>query len=64
MRNTYDTAEHAMHNVTRSQLEAMRPGCTAFLDLPSLRNGERLPFTPPRIDMVGKLADQTNLARD
>lgn len=59
MRNPYATDENAMHKVTRADLEAMRPGSTAFLDMPSLRNGVEVPYSPPRIDLVTKLADTT-----
>ncbi len=59
MKNSYDTAFHAMHRVTRADLEAQRPGSTAFLDLHSLRNGVEVPYVPPKIDMVGKLADSS-----
>lgn len=59
MKLSYQTDTHAMHKVTRADLEAMRPGCTNFLDYKSLRNGVEVPYTPPRIDLVNKLADPT-----
>lgn len=49
---------------TREQLEAMRPGCQDFLDCPSLKDGKRIPYSPPKADCVGKLADPRNLAGD
>lgn len=64
MRNPYATDENAMHRVTKSDLEAMRPGCTDFLSLPSLRNGSRIDYQAPKIDMTNRLKDQQSHSRD
>lgn len=50
----------AMHQVTDADLEALRPGCTQFLQCPSLRDGQRVEYKRPFIDMTRQLADRTS----
>lgn len=42
---------------TRKDLEAQRPGCQDFLDIPSRRGDERVPYMEPLGMCVGKLKD-------